>query len=210
MTAAQQDAATNYGMDGQAGATDATNAAGNQTTLHETPKAQFSTENLDTREGVEAYRDRANAAAVEADKANTTPLGSASGAGSGAYNKVTQTDILGTQGTDVGILKTANDPNTQAFHNRDNDYLNNDTRGQEAEAGGFYGFLKNMGGKISNASDSNKYLMAEGGKIIAGGIQGMSTTSNANARMAEERRMDDIKRANAKQVARSSYGLMRG
>ena len=125
-------------------------------------------------------------------------------------------------GADVGVVKTAADAappsggtaglpgdTTQAFRNPANNYLNTATRGQESEDGGFLGFLKNMGGKISGASDGNKYLMAEGGKIIAGGIQGMSTTSNMNARMAEDRRIDDIKRANAAQVARSSYGLMR-
>lgn len=56
--------------------------------------------------------------------------------------------------------------------------------------------------------DGNKYAIVEGGKIIAGGLQGLSATSNANVQLAENRRVGDIQRANMAQVGRGSYGLM--
>ena len=57
--------------------------------------------------------------------------------------------------------------------------------------------------------DGNKYAIVEGGKIIAGGLQGLSATSNANVQLEENRRVGDIQRANMAQVGRGSYGLMR-
>ena len=56
--------------------------------------------------------------------------------------------------------------------------------------------------------DGNKYAIVEGGKIIAGGLQGLSATSNANVQLEENRRVGDIQRANMAQVGRGSYGLM--
>lgn len=56
--------------------------------------------------------------------------------------------------------------------------------------------------------DGNKYAIVEGGKIIAGGLQGLSATSNANVQLAENRRVGDIQRANMAQVGRGSYGLI--
>jgi len=56
--------------------------------------------------------------------------------------------------------------------------------------------------------DANKYAMVEGGKIIAGGIQGLAASSNANAQLEENRRVGDIQRANMASVGRGNYGLM--
>ena len=72
------------------------------------------------------------------------------------------------------------------------------------------GFFDSMFGKNADGTyrDSGKYAIVEGGKIIAGGLQGLSATSNANTQLEENRRVGDIQRANMAQVGRGSYGLM--
>jgi hypothetical protein len=107
-------------------------------------------------------------------------------------------------------LTTAND-NTQAFRNDAYNFVNGGGTPVSQQAtpdGSFFDsiFAKNPDGTYK---DSSKYMMMEGGKIVAGGIQGMSTTSNANAQLQENRRVGDIQRANAAQVGQSRYGLMR-
>lgn len=117
----------------------------------------------------------------------------APGSTQGAYQGATQgvTKNLGTsQGANLAPTgpATANDPagsaSTKAKPDSD-----------------FFSFMN---------KDVNKYAMVEGGKIIAGGIQGLATSRNANVQLEENRRIGDIQRANAASVGRSNYGLMRG
>ncbi len=124
-----------------------------------------------------------------------------------------------TQGTTQGLTKTLGD--TQGA-NVGGD-LGNQTVRTANDSGSQVtkpdrGFLENIFGSDSKplteqearlASDRNKYMMMEGGKIIAGGVQGLATTSNANAQLEENRRVDDQRRANAGSIGRSNYGLMR-
>lgn len=110
------------------------------------------------------------------------------GAGQGANQGTTQGLAQGstqgtTQGTGIAPV-TANDPATSTQTKPDSN---------------FFSFMN---------KDMNKYAMVEGGKVIAGGLQGMAATSNANVQLEENRRIGDIQRANAASVGRSNYGLM--
>ena len=67
----------------------------------------------------------------------------------------------------------------------------------------YFDFLKDKDGTY------NKHAVAEVGKIAAGGIQGLNTTSVENAKLAEARRLTDIQRANAASVGKSNYGILR-
>lgn len=73
----------------------------------------------------------------------------------------------------------------------------------QGKSGSFFDFLKDKDGTY------NKQLITEGGKIIAGGIQGLNTTSVENTKLAEARRLTDIQRANAASVGKSNYGILR-
>lgn len=73
----------------------------------------------------------------------------------------------------------------------------------QGKSGSFFDFLKDKDGTY------NKQLITEGGKIVAGGIQGLNTTSVENAKLAEARRLTDIQRANAASVGKSNYGILR-
>ena len=122
------------------------------------------------------------------------PIGATPGAGVGT-NVIDQTNALGMQGHDL-----------YSKYNSIGDGFHTDspiTGSQKATPDG--GFFDNF-----FAKDSNKYLAMETGKIVAGGVQGMATTSNMNAQLTENRRVGDIQRNNAAQVGRSNYGLMRG
>jgi hypothetical protein len=98
--------------------------------------------------------------------------------------------VGGTQGTGLGTqgVKTANDAASAT---------------PKPDAGFFDRVFGN--GTMTN---SDKYAMVEGGKIIAGGIQGLSQTSAANTQLDERRRIADLQRANAAQAGRLNYGLM--
>lgn len=102
------------------------------------------------------------------------------GADAGANLGVTQ-NLGANVGANVGNIQTPNNTSTRSTPDKN-----------------FFSFLD---------SDINKRMLMEGGKIVAGGLQGMATTSAANTQLAENRRVDDIRRANAGSVGRSSYGV---
>lgn len=132
------------------------------------------------------------------------------------------TNKLGRQGAGVGDLSSPSDDLYNKYNPQSPDGF---TKPDGISSGSQVakpnrGFLESIFGSDTGkplteqearlASDRNKYMMMEGGKIIAGGVQGLSATSNMNAQLAENRRVDDIRRANAGSIGRSNYGLMRG
>jgi len=110
--------------------------------------------------------------------------GTTQGANVGANLGVTQ-NLGANVGANVGNIQTPNNTSTQATPDKN-----------------FFSFMD---------SDINKRMLMEGGKIVAGGLQGMAATSAANTQLEENRRVGDIQRANAASIGRSSYrvgGLM--
>lgn len=73
----------------------------------------------------------------------------------------------------------------------------------QGKPGSFFDFLKDKDGTY------DKHVVTEIGKIAAGGIQGLNTTSVENTKLAEARRLTDIQRANAASVGKSNYGILR-
>lgn len=92
------------------------------------------------------------------------------------------------QGTDIGVTKE----------------LGLNQGSNTGKTGGFFDFLKNSDGTY------DKRTITEIGKVAAGGLQGLNTTSVENAKLAEARRLTDIQRANAASVGKSNYGILRG
>jgi hypothetical protein len=116
----------------------------------------------------------------------SAPLGSSQGTNQGSTQGVTQGSTQGaTQGANAGNVPNPNTPTPDS---------------------GYFYFPKGPDGKVT---DLAKMYILEGGKVVAGGLQGLSNTSNMNTQLAENRRIGDIQRANAASVGQSNYGLMR-
>lgn len=119
--------------------------------------------------------------------ANQPPAGAAADNRAGLLGTPQGADLGSTQGAGAGQELGSTQGTTQL----------------QGKSGSFFDFLKDKDGTY------NKQLITEGGKIIAGGIQGLNTTSVENTKLAEARRLTDIQRANAASVGKSNYGILR-
>jgi len=62
-------------------------------------------------------------------------------------------------------------------------------------------------GFFGGLTDMNKQLLMEGGKVIAGGLQGAAKSKAEQAKLDEARRIEEIRRANAAGIGSNRYTL---